>query len=93
MTIQPMGIPEPENSVTQFNPLPQMQSIFDKTQSDPSTAAKRTLNATVARVSPALYAAGSRAALTREEKNLIENWAQVRDKHQQLMKMMILKMV
>lgn len=87
MTIQPMGIPEPENSVTQFNPLPQMQSIFDKTQSDPSTAAKRTLNATVARVSPALYAAGSRAALTREEKNLIENWAQVRDKHQQLMKM------
>ena len=88
-----MGLPEEQNTLSQLpglSQLPQLsqpQSIFNKTQNDPSTAAKRTLDATVARVSPALYAAGSRAALTREEKNLIENWAQVRDKHQQLMKM------
>jgi len=93
VTIQPMGLPEEQSGLsqpqglTELQGLSQPQSIFNKTQSDPSTAAKRTLDATVARVSPALYAAGSRAALTREEKNLIENWAQVRDKHQQLMKM------
>ena len=69
------------------DPLQPAQNLFDKTQSDPSTAAIRRLDATVARVSPALYAAGSRAALTREEKNLIENWAKVRDTHKQLMKM------
>ena len=88
-----MGLPEEQSGLTQPQGLTQLQglsqpqTIFNKTQSDPSTAAKRKLDATVARVSPALYAAGSRAALTREEKNLIENWAQVRDKHQQLMKM------
>lgn len=82
-----MGLPEEQNYLlNQTAPLTPT-SIFDKTQSDPSTAAKRTIDATVARVSPALYAAGSRAALTREEKNLIENWAKVRDTHQQLMKM------
>jgi len=68
-------------------PLQQTQSAFKKTQSDPSTAAIRKLDASVARVSPALYAAGSRAALTREEKNLIENWSKVRETHKQLMRM------
>lgn len=89
MTVQPMGgMPEEiPGSLPSMTPLPQMQSIFDKTQSDPSSAAVRKLDATVARVSPALYAAGSRSALTREEKNLIENWAKVRDTHKQLMKM------
>jgi hypothetical protein len=88
-----MGLPEEQSGLTQVGDLTQVsgltqtQSIFNKTQSDPSTAAKRTLDASVARVSPALYAAGSRASLTREEKNLIENWSQVREKHQQLMKM------
>jgi hypothetical protein len=81
-------LPEQVPSLTpSINPLQPVQSTFDKTQSDPSTAAARKLDATVARVSPALYAAGSRAALTREEKNLIENWAKVRDTHKQLMKM------
>lgn len=62
-------------------------NIFDKTPNDPSTAAVRRLDATVARVSPALYAAGSRVALTREEKNLIENWSKVRETHKLLMRM------
>jgi hypothetical protein len=81
-------LPEQVPSLTpSINPLQPVQSTFAKTQSDPSTAAARKLDSTVARVSPALYAAGSRAALTREEKNLIENWAKVRDTHKQLMKM------
>ena len=89
MTIQPMGeLPGQIQGLTpSVDPLQPAQNLFDKTQSDPSTAAIRRLDATVARVSPALYAAGSRAALTREEKNLIENWAKVRDTHKQLMKM------
>ena len=82
------GLPQQISGLTpQPNTLQPAQGLFDKTQSDPSTAAVRKLDATVARVSPALYAAGSRAALTREEKNLIENWAKVRDTHKQLMRM------
>jgi hypothetical protein len=82
-----MGLPEEKNYLVDQTVALTPTSIFDKTQSDPSTAAKRTIDATVARVSPALYAAGSRAALTREEKNLIETWAKIRDVHQTLMKM------
>ena len=82
-----MGLPEEQSYLLDQTVALTPTSIFDKTQSDPSTAAKRTIDATVARVSPALYAAGSRAALTREEKNLIESWAKIRDVHQTLMKM------
>ena len=83
-----MGIPGMESlPVPEMTPLPETQSIFSKTQSDPSTAAVRKIDATVARVSPALYAAGARTALTREEKNLIENWAKVKDTHKKLMTM------
>ena len=67
------GLPKKTLGLTPEAPLQPVQGVFDKTQNDPSTAAVRKLDATVARVSPALYAAGSRATLTREEKNLIEN--------------------
>jgi hypothetical protein len=60
---------------------------FANTPNDPSSAAVRKLDANVARVSPALYAAGARTALTREEKNLIENWAGIKTTHEKLMRM------
>jgi hypothetical protein len=62
-------------------------STFGNTPNDPSTAAIRKLDANVANVSPALYAAGARTALTREEKNLIENWSGIKTTHEKLMRM------
>ncbi len=52
-----------------------------------SRATQKTLDARVAAVSPALYAAGARSNLTREERNLIENWSKVKDTHEKLMRM------
>ena len=48
---------------------------------------KRSLSSTVARVSPALYAAGVRTGLTPQEKGLIESWSHYKDTHQKLMSM------
>lgn len=48
---------------------------------------KRSLSSTVAKVSPALYAAGVRTGLTPEEKGLIESWSFYKDTHQKLMSM------
>ena len=88
MTIQPSEF-LPQNQIdlpTAQVTLPN-QNIYQNTQSNPSTAAVRTLDANVARVSPALYAAGAKTALTREEKNLLENWALIKTTHEKLMRM------
>jgi hypothetical protein len=52
-----------------------------------SNYAKRVINANVAEVNPALYAAGARTNLTREERNLIENWSSIKGTHEKLMNM------
>lgn len=66
---------------------PELTTPFVNTPNDPSSAAIRKLDANVANVSPALYAAGARTALTREEKNLIENWSGIKTTHEKLMRM------
>ena len=62
-------------------------SPFGQPTSDPTAALKRSLKPSVGEVSPALYAAGARTNLTREERNLIENWTQVKSTHEKLMAM------
>ena len=52
-----------------------------------SEASKKSLNSNVAEVSPALYAAGARTNLTREERNLIETWSSIKGTHEKLMRM------
>jgi len=75
-------------------PFDQQQSRFAQESpfggppiSDPSAAVKRSLKPSVGEISPALYAAGARTNLTREERNLIENWAEVKGTHEKLMAM------
>ena len=73
MTIQPSNVP--------FNLPVQAPGNL------PSDYAKRVINASVAEVNPALYAAGARTSLTREERNLIENWSAIKGTHEKLMNM------
>jgi hypothetical protein len=65
----------------------QPESMFGEVTNLPSDAAKRNLNPVVAEVNPALFAAGARTNLTREERNLIENWSTVKSTHEKLMAM------
>ena len=80
MTIQP-GPFEQESPFEQPSPFAQ-QPI-----GDPSRAVKQSLKPIVGEISPALYAAGARVNLTREERNLIENWSSIKGAHEKLMKM------
>ncbi len=87
MTVQP-EFDGASPSFAAFTPeLTPTVSTFGNTPNDPSSAAIRKLDANVANVSPALYAAGARTALTREEKNLIENWSGIKTTHEKLMRM------
>ena len=87
MTVQP-EFDGASPSFAAFTPeLTPAVSTFGNTPNDPSSAAIRKLDANVANVSPALYAAGARTALTREEKNLIENWSGIKTTHEKLMRM------
>lgn len=80
-----MTVPQGEfGPVQSFGPT---QDFGGMTPSEQSIAAKRTLSANVARVSPTLYAAASRTSLTREEQNLIENWSDIKRTHESLMRM------
>lgn len=49
--------------------------------------AQQLLSDRVAKVSPALYAAGARSVLTKEEANYLNNWAEIKDTHENLMGM------
>jgi hypothetical protein len=71
----------------QQSPFEQPSQFSQPAANDPSPAIKRSLNPTVGQVSPALYAAGARTNLTREERNLIENWSSIKGTHEKLMAM------
>jgi hypothetical protein len=71
----------------QQSPFDQPSQFSQPAANDPSPAIKRSLNPTVGQVSPALYAAGARTNLTREERNLIENWSSIKGTHEKLMAM------
>lgn len=64
-------------------------SKFDMTNTNPipTPSIRRNLDTTVAEISPALYAAGAVNGLTREEKNVINNWSQIQKLHRDLMAM------
>jgi hypothetical protein len=73
------------NAPVNQNLLP---ALNPQTQAQPVTlspVAKRELDPIVGKVAPALYAAGSTAALSSEEQNLLENWSKVKDLHDGLM--------
>ena len=70
-----------------FDPKSMFEGAGAFQSNAPSDATKRVLNAKVADVSPALYAAGARTNLTREERNLIENWTEIKSTHEKLMSM------
>ena len=80
MTIQP-------GPFEQESPFEQPSPFVQPSTGDPSVAIKRSLNPVVGEVSPALYAAGARTNLTREERNLIENWSSIKSTHEKLMAM------
>lgn len=63
------------------------QNAFGSPVTEPSSAVKRSLSPVVAKASPGLYAAGARTNLTREERNLIEGWANIKSTHEELMRM------
>jgi hypothetical protein len=63
------------------------ENAFGSSVNDPSSAIKRSLSPNVAKASPGLYAAGARTNLTREERNLIEGWANIKSTHEELMRM------
>ena len=86
MTVQP-EFAGASPSFAAYTPDLTPSTPFANTSNDPSSAAIRKLDANVANVSPALYAAGARTALTREEKNLIENWSGIKTTHEKLMRM------
>ena len=73
MTVQPEGL---------YSNVPGLWN-----QGNQSEAVKRSINSSVAEVSPALYSAGARTTLTREERNLIENWSAIKGTHEKLMSM------
>ena len=91
--LDPMYGTQPTSDIT--NPMypgyvsPQANPMFDMTNAGPvqTPSVRRSLDATVAQVSPALYAAGAVNGLTREEKNIIENWSQIQKTHRDLMSM------
>jgi hypothetical protein len=78
VTIQPGGMNE--------NPQPFNLGV-QAPGNLPSNYAKRVINANVAEVNPALYAAGAKTNLNREERNLIENWSSIKGTHEKLMNM------
>jgi len=78
VTVQPREFSDPRFSKSPFG-----QSVED----DPSISIKRSLRPSVAEASAALYAAGARTNLTREERNLIENWSTIKGTHEKLMSM------
>ena len=80
MTIQP-------GPFEQASPFEQSNIFGANSRTAPSFAVKQTLNLNVGEVNPALYAAGARANLTREERNLIETWSSIKGTHEKLMKM------
>jgi hypothetical protein len=78
------------NQPTDGQPVenPAKQNLFYTDPSvEPSVVTKRNLDSTVAQASPALYAAGVRNGMTREEKNIVENWSKIKVLHEKLMAM------
>jgi len=80
VTIQPGPFEQP-------SPFQQPSQFTQQPSANPSRAVKQSLKPIVGEVSPALLAAGARTNLTREERNLIENWASIKGTHEKLMKM------
>jgi len=80
VTIQP-GPFQQNNSFQETSPFG--QPSFNS----PSPAVKQSLNLNVGEVNPALFAAGARMNLTREERNLIETWSSIKGTHEKLMAM------
>ena len=80
MTIQP-------GPFEQASPFQQLNPLTEQPFGDPSRAVKQSLKSNVGEISPALFAAGARTNLTREERNLIETWSSIKGTHEKLMKM------
>jgi hypothetical protein len=82
-----IGPSEQDNRFALPSNFSNRQNAFGDKVVDPNIAIKRSLNPIVAEASPALYAAGARANLTREERNLIEGWSSIKSTHEKLMRM------
>lgn len=61
--------------------------FYTDAPANPSAVIRHNLDRTVAEASPALYAAGAREGMTREEKNIVENWSKIKVLHEKLMAM------
>ena len=87
MTVEPGPFGQQENKFAVPSSFGSGQNAFGQPVGDPNLAIKRSLNKTVAQVSPGLFAAGARTNLTREERNLIESWSEIKSTHEKLMSM------
>jgi len=59
--------------------------FYTEPAENPSIAIRHNLDRTVADASPALYAAGMRSSMTREEKNIVQEWSKLKVLHEKLM--------